>query len=81
MSTNLTIVKEKDRAKEKVGDRPAKLNKTKSDRELELERKKHENFAAVTKMELSGSEKKVNKNTYISSMKVILHGTICNDDF
>ena len=38
MSTNLTIEKEKDREKEKVGDRPAKLNKENSDRELERER-------------------------------------------
>jgi len=29
--------KEKDREKEKVGDRPAKLNEKKSDRELERE--------------------------------------------
>ena len=31
------IEKEKDREKEKVGDRPAKLNEKKSDRELERE--------------------------------------------
>ena len=31
--------KEKDREKEKVGDRPAKLNEKKSDRELEREMK------------------------------------------
>ena len=38
MSTNLEhIQKEKDREKEKVGDRPAKLNEKKSDRELERE--------------------------------------------
>ena len=36
MSTNLEhIQKEKDREKEKIGDRPAKLNEKKSDRELE----------------------------------------------
>ena len=38
MSANLEhIQKEKDREKEKVGDRPAKLNEKKSDRELERE--------------------------------------------
>ena len=38
MSTNLEhIQKEKDREKEKVGDRPAKLNEKKSDRGLERE--------------------------------------------
>jgi len=37
MSTNLTIEKEKDREKEKIGDRPAKLNKENSGRELERE--------------------------------------------
>ena len=31
------IEKEKDREKEKVGDRPAKLNEKKSDRELQRE--------------------------------------------
>ena len=54
------IEKEKDRGKEKGGDRPAKLYEEKSDRELEREKKlrrhflleeKHENFvAAVIKM-------------------------------
>ena len=34
------IEQEKDREKEKVGDRPAKLNEKKSDRELEREIKK-----------------------------------------
>ena len=39
------IEKEKDREKEKVGDRPAKLNEKKSDRELEREIKnKGDNF-------------------------------------
>ena len=38
ISTNLEhIQKEKDREKEKMGDRPAKLNEKKSDRELERE--------------------------------------------
>ena len=38
MSTNVEYIeKEKDREKEKVGDRPAKLNEKKSDRELERE--------------------------------------------
>ena len=44
MSTNLTIEKEKDREKEKVGDRPAKLNKENSDRELERDKKTKETF-------------------------------------
>ena len=54
------IEQEKDREKEKVGDRPAKLNEKKGDRDLEQEIKtqgdfflleeQHENFvAAVTK--------------------------------
>ena len=54
------IEQEKDREKEKVSDRPAKLNKKKGDRDLEREIKnktyifsleeQHENFvAAVTK--------------------------------
>ena len=34
------IEKEKGREKEKVGNRPAKLNEKRSDRELERERKK-----------------------------------------
>ena len=61
MSTNLTIEKEKDREKEKVGDRPANLIKENSDidRELEREIKKqrrhflleeqHENFVATVR--------------------------------
>ena len=60
MSTNLeNIEQEKDREKEKVGGRPAKLNEKKGDRDLEREIKtkgdilseeQHENFvAAVTK--------------------------------
>ena len=60
MSTNLEIEQEKDREKEKVGGRPAKLNEKKGDRDLEREIKnkgdiflleeQHENFvAAVTK--------------------------------
>ena len=59
MSTNLTIEKAKDREKEKVGDRPAKLNKENSDRELEREIKKqrrhflleekHENFVVAVR--------------------------------
>ena len=62
MSTNLTIEKEKHRENEKVGDRPAKLNKENSDRELERDKKqrrhflleeKHENFlGAVRKWEM-----------------------------
>ena len=82
MSTNL-----KDREKEKVSDRLAKLNEKKSDRKLEHKIKgdrfsleeQHENFVAAErqwellaaiKVKMSGSEKKVNKNTYdISSIK------------
>ena len=37
MSTNWNIEQEKDRGKEKVGDRPAKLNENKDDRDLERE--------------------------------------------
>ena len=37
------IEKEKDREKEKMGDRPAKVDEKKSDRKLEREKKK-ENF-------------------------------------
>ena len=45
MSTNLEYKKEKDREKEKVGDRPAKLNeKTESDRELKREVKAKDKF-------------------------------------
>ena len=79
-------MKEEDREKEKVGDRPAKLNEKKSDRELEQEirshfllEEQHENFVAAvrklemiaaTKVKMSDSEKKVNKNTNdISSKK------------
>ena len=61
MSTIWNIDQEKDREKEKVGGRPAKLNEKKGDRDLEREIKKghflleeqHENFvAAVTKWEM-----------------------------
>ena len=62
--------KEKDREKEKVGDRPTKLKEKKIDRELEREIKKqrrhflldeqHENFVAV---KMSGSEKKKGSRT------------------
>ena len=38
------IEQEKDREKEKVGDRPAKLNEKKSNRELEGEKKAKETF-------------------------------------
>ena len=38
------IEKERDREKEKVGDRPAKLNEKKGDRELEREIKTKEVF-------------------------------------
>ena len=65
------IEQEKDREKEKVGGRPAKLNEKKGDRDLEREIKnkgdiflleeQHENFvAAVTKWETaSGHQCKV----------------------
>ena len=51
------IEKEKGREKEKVGNRPAKLNENRSDRELEREREKkeellekqHENFVAAVR--------------------------------
>ena len=63
MSTNWNIKQKKDREKEKVGGRPAKLNEKKGDRDLEREIKnkgdiflleeQHENFvAAVTKWEM-----------------------------
>ena len=76
----MDIEKEKGREKEKVGNRPAKLNEKKGDRELEREREKrkdvgkqHENFVAavrkwempaVTTLKVSGCEKKGNTNTY-----------------
>ena len=91
------IEKEKDREKEKIGDRPAKLKGKKSNGELGREirshfslEEQHEFVAAVRKWEMlvatreniSGSEKKVSKNMHdISSIKVMLHGTIRNDDF
>ena len=57
------------REKDKVGDRPAKLNEKKSDRQLEREIKdkgdifslleeQHGNFVAAIKVKMSGSEKK-----------------------
>ena len=60
--------KERDREKEKVGDRPAKLKEKKSDRQLELEIKdkgdiflfeeQHENFvAAVGKSDILADTK------------------------
>ena len=42
MSTNLEIEQEKDREKEKVGGRPAKLNKEKGDRDLYTARDKQQ---------------------------------------
>ena len=56
----MKIEKDKDREKEKVGDRPAKLNEKKSNRELEREIKntgdqyflleeQHENIIAVVR--------------------------------
>ena len=42
MSTNLEIEQDKDREKEKVGGRPAKLNKEKGDRDLYTARDKQQ---------------------------------------
>ena len=82
------IEKEKDREKEKVGDRPAKLNAKKSGRELErairshLLEEQHENFAAavkkreipaVIKVKMSGSDKKSEQE----QVRHFLHKT-CN---
>ena len=91
------IEKEKGREKEKIGDRPAKLKEKRNNGELGREirshfalEEKYEFVAAVRKWEMlvasreniNGSEKKVSKNMYdISSIKVMLHGTIRNDDF
>ena len=44
MSTIWNIEQEKDREKEKVGGRPAKLNEKKGDRDLEREMKTKETF-------------------------------------
>ena len=76
------IEQEKDRGKENVGGRPAKLNEKKSDRVLELEllEEQHETFvtavrkreklAATNARENERHSKKVNENTYdISSIK------------
>ena len=53
------IEQEKDREKEKVGDRPAKFNEKKSERELQRDIKnKGDIFVAATKMKMSGSKKK-----------------------
>ena len=59
MSTIWKTEQEKDREKEKVGGRPAKLNEKKGDRDLEREIKnkgdiflleeQHENFAAAVR--------------------------------
>ena len=70
------IEQEKDRGKENVGGRPAKLNVKKSDRvlELELSEEQHETFvtavrkreklAATNARENERHWKKVNENTY-----------------
>ena len=42
------IEKEKGREKEKVGNRPAKLNEKKGDRELEREREKRKDVGKTT---------------------------------
>ena len=53
------VKKGKDREKEKVGDRPAKFNEKKSERELQRDIKnKGDIFVAATKMKMSGSKKK-----------------------
>ena len=64
-----SIEKEKDRENEKVGDRPAKLNEKKSDRELEREIKKqrrhflleeqHEKFVASLRKMIRTQRKQV----------------------
>ena len=63
----MSFPQEKDREKEKVGDRPARLNEKKGDRELERETKtkedifcwkKNKNLVAATNVKKSGSEKK-----------------------
>ena len=75
------IEQEKDREKEKVGGRPAKLKEKKNKGDIFLLEEQHENFvAAVTKWEMlvannarwkwAAVKKKVNENTYdISSKK------------
>ena len=78
------LKKEKPEKKEEVGDRPAKLNEKKSERDLEgqkkskqyifLLEKQHDNFVAavrkwemlaVTKVKVSGSEKKGNMQEHV----------------
>ena len=66
------VEKEKDRGKDKVGDRPAKFNEKKSEREPQREIKnKGDIFVAATKVKMSGSKKKSEQaKTYdISSVK------------
>ena len=46
------IEKEKDREKEKMGDRPAKVDEKKSDRKLEREKKKGEFFCWKKSMKI-----------------------------
>ena len=84
------IEKEKDREKEKVGDRPAKVQREK---ELERERQKKKGdifcwrnkikfcgggMLAATRVKMSDSEKRVNKNTSdIPSIKRVTRKEVC----
>ena len=65
------IEQEKDREKEKVGDRPAKLNEKKGNRELEREIKKQRRNPSghQCKVKMSGSEKRLNENTLLSLLR------------
>ena len=58
------IEKEKDREKEKVDDRPAKLNKKRGDRQLEQEMKKDIFCWKNNKTFCSGGEKTRNASGY-----------------
>ena len=59
MSRNWNIEKEKDREKEKIGDRPAMINEIKSDRELDQEIRSHFLLEEQTLI-CSGGEKMTN---------------------
>ena len=62
----MKIEKDKDREKEKVGDRPAKLNEKKSDRELEREIKNTGDISCwrTTRKYYSGGEKMRNASNH-----------------
>ena len=71
------IEQEKDREKEKVGGRPAKLNEKKGDRDLEREIKKQRRHFLLEEQH-KNFVKKVNENTYdISSIKKFLEVSRC----